>query len=197
MLKGSVPQGSWLGAILFIVLNNHLYPQCIMHKYLDNTSRRRAQALCSRIQIKQSRGLLPTNMTPRQNQGYNHFFPKHPIVIPPITLEGVEIERVKNVKLLGIIVTHKVTWNDSTTYICSKTSKRFYHLKQLRRGGLDSVDLLAFYGSVIRPVLEYAYPVLYTSLAIAESSNRRHANVKNKYLVILGAKFTTNGYPQV
>ena len=73
---------------------------------------------------------------------------------PPITPEGMEIDHVKSVKLLGIIVTDKVTWNENTTYICSKASKRLYHLKQLRRAGLDSVDLLAFYGSVIRPVLE-------------------------------------------
>ena len=81
-------------------------------------------------------------------------FHKQPIVIPPITPEGMEIDHVKSVKLLGIIVTDKVTWNENTTYICSKASKRLYHLKQLRRAGLDSVDLLAFYGSVIRPVLE-------------------------------------------
>ena len=97
-------------------------------------------------------------------------FHKQPIVIPPITLEGVEIERVKSVKLLGIIVTDKVTWNENTTYICSKASKRLYHLKQLRRAGFDSVDLLAFYGSVIRPVLEYACPVWHTSLDVADSA---------------------------
>ena len=50
-------------------------------------------------------------------------FHKQPIVIPPITLEG--IERVKSVKLLGIIVTDKVTWNENTTYICSKSSKDY------------------------------------------------------------------------
>ena len=44
-------------------------------------------------------------------------FHKQPIVIPPITLEGVEIERVKSVKLLGIIVIDKVTWNENITYI--------------------------------------------------------------------------------
>ena len=77
-------------------------------------------------------------------------FHKQPIDISPICIEGIEIERVKSVKLLGIIVTDKITWNENTTYICSKASKRLYHLKQLRRAGLDSVDLLAFYESVIR-----------------------------------------------
>ena len=39
-------------------------------------------------------------------------FHKHPIIVPPITLEGVEIECVKSVKPLGIIVANKVTWNE-------------------------------------------------------------------------------------
>ena len=95
-------------------------------------------------------------------------FHKLPIVIPPITLEGMEIERVKSVKLLGIIVTDKVTWNENA--ICSKASKRLYQLKQLRRAGIDSVDLLTLNGSVIRPVLEYACPVWHTSLAVADSA---------------------------
>ena len=97
-------------------------------------------------------------------------FHKQPIDISTICIEGVEIERVKSLKLLGIIVTDKITWNENTTYICSKVSKRLYHLNQLRRAGVDSVDLLAFYESVIRSVLEYASPVWHTSLTVADSS---------------------------
>ena len=44
--------------------------------------------------------------------------------ISPICIEGIEIERVKSVMLLGIIVNDRITWNDNTTYICSKASKR-------------------------------------------------------------------------
>ena len=96
-------------------------------------------------------------------------FHKQPIDISPICIVGIEIERVKCVKLLGIIVT-KITWNENTTYICSKASKRLYHLKQLCRAGPDSVDLLAFYESVTRSVLEYACPVWHASLTVTDSS---------------------------
>ena len=97
-------------------------------------------------------------------------FHKQPIDISPICIKGIEIELVKSVKLLGIIFTDKITWSENTTYICSKASKRLYHLNQLRRAGLDSVDFLAFYESVIRSVLEYACPVWHTSLTVADSS---------------------------
>ena len=137
-----------------------------MHKYMDDTTLttpvQKGSSGSMQSYVNQAVSWSTTNkMIPNVDKTKDMIisFHKQPIVIPPITLEGVEIERVKSVKLLGIIVTDKVTWNENTTYICSKASKRLYHLKQLRRAGLDSVDLLAFYGSVIRPVLEYACPV--------------------------------------
>ena len=84
--------------------------------------------------------------------------------LPIGTLEGVEIERVKSVAPRH----NCFTWNENA--ICSKASKRLYQLKQLRRAGIDSVDLLTLNGSVIRPVLEYACPVWHTSLAVADSA---------------------------
>ena len=42
---------------------------------------------------------------------------------------------------------------------------RLHPLKQLRRAGLDSIDLITFYGFVHMPILEYACPVRHTSLA--------------------------------
>ena len=55
--------------------------------------------------------------------------------IPPVTIQGTDLEQVSSVKLLGIIINNKLTWTENTTYIRSKASKRFYHLKQLRRLG--------------------------------------------------------------
>ena len=82
----------------------------------------------------------------------------------------MEIECLESVKLLGYNCYHKLTWNENITYNSSKVSKRLYHPKQLSRAGLVNVDLLAFYGYVFRPVLEYACPVWHTSLAVADSA---------------------------
>ena len=85
-------------------------------------------------------------------------FHEQPIDISPVCNKEIEIGAGESVKLLNIIVTDEITWDENSTYICSKAVKRLYHLKQLRRSGLDSVELLAFYEFVIRSVLEYAFP---------------------------------------
>ena len=65
---------------------------------------------------------------------------------------------MSSTKLLGVVINDKLTWAENTNYIYSKASKRLYHLGQLRRAGLDSLDLLIFYTAVIRPVIESPVP---------------------------------------
>ena len=83
----------------------------------------------------------------------------------------MKIERVSSTKLLGVVINDKLTWADNTNYINSKASKRLYHLRQLRRAGLDSLDLLIFYTAVIIPVIEYACPVWHNSLTAVDSAS--------------------------
>ena len=98
-------------------------------------------------------------------------FHKQPTAIPPVTIQAMEIERVSSTKLLGVVINDKLTWADNTNNIYSKASKRLYHLRQLRRAGLDSLDLLIFYTAVIRPVIEYACPVWHNSLTAVDSAS--------------------------
>jgi len=42
-------------------------------------------------------------------------------------------------------------------------------LKQLKRSGAGSKDLLYFYNTVVRPVLEYASPVWHSSLTVGQN----------------------------
>ena len=156
-LKGSIPQGSWLGAPLYRI-HRQFTALFIMHRYMDDATLtapvQKGSSGSMQSYINQAVSWYTTNkMIPNVDKTNDMVisFHKQPIIIPPITLEGVEIERVKSVKLLGIIVTNKITWDVNATYICSEASMLLYYLKQLRRAGLDSDDLLAFYGSVIRP----------------------------------------------
>jgi len=55
-------------------------------------------------------------------------------------------------------------WNSHVDYIHAKASSRLYFFKQLKKCSNNIGDMLHFYTTVIRPVLEYAYPVWHTSI---------------------------------
>ena len=74
------------------------------------------------------------------------------------------MDRVTVFKLLGVHVVSDLKWSHHVDDITSKAAERLHFLKQLKRSGTGRDDLLCFYGTVIRPVLEYACPLWHTSL---------------------------------
>ena len=83
-------------------------------------------------------------------------FRKNISPIPPIHVGGHNVSRTKSYKLLGIWLDYDLKWKTNTEYITKKkAAKRLYLLKILKSYGAPMDDLLAFYCSVIRPILEY------------------------------------------
>ena len=72
-------------------------------------------------------------------------------------------------KLLGVHIDSNLKWSSNINFIYSKASSRLYFLKLLKRSGACIDDMLHFYNSVIRPVLEYACPVWHNSLTTDQS----------------------------
>ena len=103
---------------------------------------------------------------------------------PPlsVTLSGETVERVATFKLLGVHVSNDLKWAQHIQAISAKGASRLYFLKQLKRAGAGTDDLLCFYCSMIRRVLEYACPVWHSSLTAAlslaqESLQKRDINI--------------------
>ena len=69
------------------------------------------------------------------------------------------LERVTSIKSLGVTLRNDFKWNDHVNIITSKASKRLYLLKQLKRA-----DVVKFYCSCIRSVLEYACQLFHSAL---------------------------------
>ena len=88
---------------------------------------------------------------------------------PSVSLSGAPVDRVTVFKLLGVHVASDLKWSHHVDVITSKAAARLHFLKQLKRSGAGRDDLLCFYGTVIRPVLEYACPVWHTSLTAAQT----------------------------
>src|SRR5664279_3073886 len=87
---------------------------------------------------------------------------------PPthLAINGHAVERVCTFKLLGVIISNNLRWDNHITTISSKVNSKLYFLKQLKRAGLSSRDLLSFYTTVIRPVLEYACVIWHHGLTV-------------------------------
>ena len=74
------------------------------------------------------------------------------------------LELVSSFKLLGLTINNKLKWDDNINFMVKKASKHFYILRVLSRNGVSSSDLLLIYISLVRSILEYAYPVWHTNL---------------------------------
>ena len=84
--------------------------------------------------------------------------------LEPITINNMNIEVVPSAKLLGVMISNDLKWNVHAEMICMKVAARLYFLRQLKRAKVPTNDLLTFYTTCIRPVVEYACPVFHTAL---------------------------------
>jgi len=89
--------------------------------------------------------------------------------IPSLSTPAGPIQCVTTFKLLGLHLDASLSWTTQINTVVSKASKRLYFLKQLKRAGVPPNQLLYFYTTVIRPVLEYASPVWHYSITRAQS----------------------------
>ena len=69
--------------------------------------------------------------------------------------------KVESFKLLGVTISNNLTWHAHIKEVIKKASKRLYYLTQLKRARLPVEDLVLFYTSCVRSVMDYA--VLYNT----------------------------------
>ena len=71
--------------------------------------------------------------------------------IPNIKIDGIDVEQVDHAKLLGVTISHDLSWNKHVENIVKKAGKRLYMMYQLKRAGISQSDLVTVYLSVVRP----------------------------------------------
>ena len=77
-----------------------------------------------------------------------------------VTVNFQELERVDSVKLLGVTITNTLQWNCLVLDVIQKANKRICFLILLKRANVPAHDIICFYLTCIRPVLEYCAPLL-------------------------------------
>jgi len=190
-LKGSMPQGSWLGPLTFIILIDDLTAQCLIHKYFDDTTLSEFVS-GNFISIMDQHIATVMNWSHSNLMNINWSKTKEMIIgplakqsVPLITVNDNTIQRVNVFKLLGVTVDSDLKWDSHVSAMCSKASSRLYFLKLLKRSSVSRDDLMHFYVSYIRPVLEYACAAWHASITI-EQSKRIETIQRRAVLIITG-----------
>ena len=78
---------------------------------------------------------------------------------PELSMEGVKLEVVEKMKLLGVIITSDLTWDENTEFITNKAFSRLWLLRRLKKLGASRAALCDIYAKNVRSVLEFSAAV--------------------------------------
>ena len=91
-------------------------------------------------------------------------FSRNPVELDAVVIDRKEVEVVSTVKLLGLTTNANLTWNAHVENVAWKAIKRLYFLVQLKRTKLSSTDLILYYNTCVRSVVDYAVQVFFNAL---------------------------------
>ena len=78
----------------------------------------------------------------------------------PLEVDGNELPVTDCAKILGVTISSDLKWKNHIVDCIKKANKRLYFIVLLKRARVP----LNFYGTTIRPVLEYCAPVFHHAL---------------------------------
>ena len=108
-----------------------------------------------------------------------------------LALNGNTLERIEEVKLVGVWITTWLDWEKNTKEICKKAYARITMLTKLKYAGVPNEDLITVYILYIRSLLEYC-SVLWHSTLTGEQCNNLERVQKLCLKIILGQEY--DGY---
>ena len=91
-------------------------------------------------------------------------FKRNPHNFSPIVISGKDLTVCKSAKILGVKISANLKWNDHTLECIKKANKRIYFIVLLKRAKVPCSDIINFYCTDIKPVLEYCAPVFHHAL---------------------------------
>ena len=110
-----------------------------------------------------------------------------------ITLKNVKLETLDQTKLLGIIITKDLKWNENTKHIVKKANKKMRLLHKFSKFTTNKAHLIHIYKSQVRANLEYCSTVWHSGLT--ESDNKDIERVQKAAVrIFMGNKY--QGYQE-
>ena len=81
-----------------------------------------------------------------------------------LTLNNQTLDRIEEVKLVGVWVTTFLDWDKNTREVCKRAFARITLLTKLNYAGISREDLLDVYTLYVRSILEYCSVVWHSTL---------------------------------
>ena len=91
-------------------------------------------------------------------------FLRSPPVFDPIVVNSKELECIHKAKMLDVTFSVDLKWNAHVDEVVKKVNKWLYFLRQLKHAQINSKELILFYLTCIRSVMEYARALFHCGL---------------------------------
>ena len=102
--------------------------------------------------------------------------------------DGTAIECMSKIKLVGVILSDNLSWNENTLYICQKARQKLWILRRMVKLNLNTEVLFDVYTKEVRSIVELAVPVWHSALTKKQSSDIERIQ-KIAFKLILGEKY--------
>ena len=109
--------------------------------------------------------------------------------MPQLALsDGVNLEVIYQLKLVGIVISSELTWNEHVDYTVSRVNGVLWQLVRFKNLGAPTDKLILFYILKIRSILMFGSPCFHSSLT-QELSQKLELQQKRSLAVILGSQY--------
>lgn len=167
-----IPQGTKVGPYLFLIMINDLnLSDTPLWKFVDDTT---ASEIVKKGQVSNAQSIVDkvilwskmnrVQLNSDKCKEIRISFSKQKLNFQPVVVDGKPLKVEEQAKLLGITFNSKLTWNPHIEDTVKKASKRLFFLIQLKRSKVSTTDLVLFYMTCIRSVIDYAVPVFHHAL---------------------------------
>ena len=99
--------------------------------------------------------------------------------------DGSSIVTKTETKLVGVIISHNLSWQKNTDYICEKARRKIWILRRMVNMDMDIPTVFDVYTKEVRSILELAVPVWHSGLTRLQSSDIERIQ-KISFRIILG-----------
>ena len=103
--------------------------------------------------------------------------------------DSTNLEVVSSSRILGVIISNNLKWDQNTEFITRKAMSRLWTLRRMKNLGLPNNIIFEVYTKEIRSVLEFAVPVWNGALT-SQDSSKIESIQKKAFKILLQSEYT-------